>query len=130
MADIYELHSKAFAKVAAYVICRDGEGVGTVAIKFPADGAGRLWAYVHLLGASMVRAQASGYGYDKRSAAVQKAISLIPVYGHSDYDDPNSTYARAYMVNREALQAACKAMDAEDWQRTLEKQGFTVLQAV
>lgn len=56
MTDIYDLHSKAFARVSAYVVLdKSGERVATVAFKFPADGAGRLYAYVHWIGVPMVR---------------------------------------------------------------------------
>ena len=42
MTDIYEQHDKAFSRVSAFVILDSkGERVATVAIKFPADGAGR-----------------------------------------------------------------------------------------
>lgn len=47
MTDIYKQHDTAFARVSGYVIAKDGERVATIAFKFPADGAGRLWAYVH-----------------------------------------------------------------------------------
>ena len=79
MPDIYDQHDAAFARVSAFVICRDGERVATVALKFPADGAGRLHAYVHWLGLPMVRGFAGGYGYDKRSAAVIEATGKIPL---------------------------------------------------
>lgn len=87
MTDIYDLHDKAFARVSAYVILRSGEKVATVAIKHPADGAGRLYAYVHWLGVPMVRGFAGGYGYDKRSAACADAAKRLP--------DPAETMARA-----------------------------------
>ena len=75
MSSIYELHDKAFRHVSAYVILLNGERVATVAIKFPADGAGRLYAYVHWIGTPMVRGFAGGYGYDKRSAACADAAT-------------------------------------------------------
>lgn len=79
MSDIYDQHRAAFANVSAYVILRGGERVATIAFKFPRDGAGRLYAYVHWIGVPMVRGFAAGGGYDKRSAAVadaaQKAIA-------------------------------------------------------
>ena len=77
MTTVYEHHDKAFANVSAYVIARKGERVATIALKFPKDGAGRLWAYVHWIGTPMVRGYADGYGYDKRSAAVEAAASKI-----------------------------------------------------
>ena len=75
MSSIYEQHAASFANVAAYVILCDGERVATIAFKFPRDGAGRLYAYVHWIGAEMVRGSANGYGYDKRSAACAAAVA-------------------------------------------------------
>src|SRR4051812_8286161 len=77
MADIYDQHKAAFANVSAFVVLKDGERVATVAIKFPRDGAGRLYAYVHWIGLEMVRGSATGYGYDKRSAAVSSAAGKL-----------------------------------------------------
>src|SRR5574343_355367 len=73
MQKIYEQYEKAFSNVSAYVILKDSEYVATVAFKYPNDGAGRLWCYLHVLGLSMVRAYAGGYGYDKASAAFTSA---------------------------------------------------------
>lgn len=124
MADIYKQHDSAFASVQAFVILdASGERVATVALKFPRDGAGRLYAYVHLLGVEMVRAHAGGYGYDKRSAAVAAAIAKIPP---TDRPDVDGSIART----RHALQSVAAEMDAGDWTRVIEKQGFRVLQAV
>lgn len=127
MADIYEQHKAAFASVSAFVVLdQHGERVATVAIKFPRDGAGRLYAYVHLIGVEMVRGHANGYGYDKRSAAVSAAIAKIPAYEASE----GANKAHPANVNRWKMQAAASAMDGDDWTRALEKQGFRVLQAV
>lgn len=123
MPAIYDQHSAAFANVSAFVILKDGKKVATVALKFPRDGAGRLYAYVHWLGLEMVRGFAGGYGYDKRSAAVADALGKMPVLypvdrglgGLSGYDN---------------FRGARLAMDSDDWTRALERAGFTVLQAV
>src|SRR3546814_19140140 len=74
---IYDQHDKAFARVSAYVVTKDGAHVANVSIKFPADGAGRLYAYVHWIGLEMVRDHATGYGYDKRTAAVSGCAARI-----------------------------------------------------
>jgi len=115
--DIYDQHETAFARVSAFVILRNGERVATVAIKFPTDGAGRLYAYVHWLGVAMARGHANGYGYDKRSAAVANAARKIewPIDTGSGSD---------------AFAAAAMADGGDDWTRAVEKAGFTVLQAV
>ena len=121
MTDIYEQHDKAFAKVSAFVILKDGERVATVAIKFPTDGAGRLWAYTHFLGAPMTRHHADGYGYDKRSPAVIGGFA-------------KAAFERAEPMERLAklrdFRAALGSDDGEYWDRKLEKAGYQVLQAV
>jgi hypothetical protein len=128
MPDVYDQHKAAFSQVSAFVILDGaGERFATVAIKFPRDGAGRLYAYVHLIGVQMVRGHAGGYGYDKRSASVAAAIAKIPVPLISQAPDDHADRLR---LNREKLQAAVPAMDSDDWTRALEKSGFRVLQAV
>lgn len=114
MSGIYEQHRAAFNRVEAYVILDAGHLVARVAFKFPADGAGRLYAYVHWIGAEMVRGSASGGGYDKRTAACASAVG-----------------------KRTACTARCNdflaamARDAgQHWDGALRGAGFTVAQAV
>lgn len=112
MSDIYEQHRAAFANVAAYVILDGaGERVATIAFKFPKDGAGRLYAYVHWLGSPMVRGFARGFGYDKRSAACSHAA--IQIKGA-----------------RDEFVLALQRGDSSTWDAELRREGFTVLQAV
>ena len=132
MPDIYEQHAKAFARVSAYVILKGGERVATIAFKFPADGAGRLYAYVHWLGAPMVRGHAGGYGYDKRSAACAHAARSLakaePVATRSGMD--SLAAGAAQRKDFDAFVAALAAGDGHYWDSRLAKDGFTVLQAV
>lgn len=116
MTDIYDQHSKAFARVEAYVICKDGERVATIAFKFPADGAGRLYAYAHWIGLEMVRGFAAGGGYDKRSAACRDAWDKRPQL--------TSDLELAF------FQALHDGDNGAGWDRCLRDAGFTVLQAV
>lgn len=120
MKDIYKQHEAAFNHVAAYVITKDGERVATIAFKFPRDGAGRLYTYVHWLGLEMVRGHANGYGYDKKSAACESAIekqSVRKLYG-SDYEV------------QKAFEDALSNIGGSTWDARLRDAGFTVLQAV
>lgn len=121
---IYDQFDKAFNRVSAYVVLdKSGERVAKVAFKFPADGAGRLYAYVHWLGVRMVRGSASGCGYDKRSAAVAHAANQF--YGKDDkllHDDGNPLWhAFAYAIVRDG---------GEHWDTRLRSAGFTVIQAI
>lgn len=131
MAEIYDLHDKAFAKVSAFVIVKDGERVATVAIKFPADGAGRLWAYVHWVGIEMVRGHAGGYGHDKRTAAVSSAAGKLPQDLPAEkYADGTPHYADKVRADYTAFRAAILADKGPDWDSALRSAGFKVWQAV
>lgn len=126
MSGIYDQHAAAFRNVSAFIIAKDGERVASVAIKFPKDGASRLYAYVHWNGLAMVRGSANGYGYgyDKRSAAVSDALcKLRAVNAVFSMDAATNTTGAAFCH-------AAKGMDAQDWTRALEAAGFTVWQAV
>jgi hypothetical protein len=127
MTNIYDQHYKAFSHVSAYVILKDGEHVAKIALKFPKDGAGRLYAYVHYLGLEMVRDFAGGYGYDKRSAAVTGAASRVPEYGATDKYGNDWTKEHDTC---ESFKAALSDIGGKDWDDALRDAGFTVLHAV
>lgn len=122
MAKIYDQHRAAFNSVAAYVVMRDGARVATVAIKYPRDGAGRLYAYVHWHGLEMVRGFAAGGGYDKRTAACADAARKLPASLPAGYDDDAQIYA--------AFKAALAQDSGSDWTTQLRAIGCDVLQAV
>lgn len=127
---IYDQHDAAFRSVSAYVIVRNRDRIATIAIKYPRDGAGRLYAYVHFLGMPMVRGFAGGYGYDKRTAAVEDAMAKI--------DPDYFTGPEWYGSNKEKDKRDCsrfrnavlKARDGIDWQDALTAAGYKVFQAV
>ena len=123
MTNIYEQHDKAFNRVSAFVVARDGERVATVAIKFPLDGASRLYAYVQWIGMQMVRGSANGYGYDKRSSAVSDALGKLPALYPIDRGLGGITGYDAFRDTR-------GGMDSGNWTHALEKAGFQVWQAV
>jgi hypothetical protein len=129
MSDIYTQHDAAFARVSAFVILdAAGEKIATVAIKFPADGAGRLWAYVHVIGAPMTRGSADGYGYDKRSPAVALALKKA-AYEPAEGEAPNE-YGAKIQGRIYALREALGDRDGEYWDARLTRAGFQVLGAV
>lgn len=115
MTNIYDQHTAAFKNVSAYVILKDGERVATIAFKFPADGAGRLYAYVHWFGIPMVRGFANGYGYDKKSAAVEDAVDKLPEFGSGGHLE---------------FKKALSNIGGNSWENSLRDAGFTVFQAV
>jgi hypothetical protein len=142
MPDIYDQHRTAFSNVSAYVILRDGDKIATIAIKYPRDGAGRLWAYVHYLGAEMARGAAGGYGYDKTTAAIADAARRIKPIDHSVLAadmkaEGNDRWVADLLAgdaaaNAELAQfrAALEHDGGHNWDASLRRAGFTVLQAV
>lgn len=122
MSDIYEKHQNAFANVSAYVIVKGGERVATVAFKFPKDGASKLWAYVHWHGVPMVRGSATGYGYDKRSAACASASRAIEKLHQTEFVNKCS--------DQQAFIEAMGKDDGRGWDDNLRLAGFTVWHAV
>jgi len=125
MADIYEQHMAAFSRVAAHVVFLHGNKVANVALKFPADGAMRLYAYVHWIGVEMTRGFAGGGGYDKASAAVANAAGKMPGIG-ADHRPARLCGGDAYDV----FVSAARRDDGHGWIRNLELAGFVVVQAV
>lgn len=117
---VYEQHSTAFRHASAYVVMHGKNLIGTVAIKYPRDGAGRLYAYVHPMGVPMVRGYAGGYGYDKQTAAVYDAMRKLDP---ARLDGPTK-YARTF---RDSILTAA---DGLDWVNAMRKAGFNVIRAV
>ncbi|MDI1263881.1 MAG: hypothetical protein PS018_11550 [bacterium] len=118
LPEIYEQHSKAFEHVSAYVVTKGDDIIATVAFKFAKSGM-RTTCYLHILGAQMVRAYASGGGYDKCSASVYSAIDRVK----PDENDIR-TLQRAGAF-RDAV-----TDDGQHWDNALRQAGFTVHQAV
>jgi hypothetical protein len=112
---IYDQHAAAFASVSAYVIMKDAYRAATIAFKYPRDGAGRLYVYVHWIGTKMVRGHANGYGYDKRSAAAWNAARRIASDG---------------LLCEQFIAAFREGDGGSGWDSALRSAGFTVLQAV
>lgn len=122
---IYAQHDAAFARVSAYVVMYQGEKVATIAFKHPADGAGRLYAYVHWLGLEMVRGHANGYGYDKKTAACASAAGKMQ--RHPDYEAATRTYRTQCLSSFVFALAQDRGPTFDSALRTA---GFDVLQAV
>lgn len=116
MSRIYDQHRAAFASVSAFVIHDGTRRVATIAVRFPRDGAGRLWVYLHWIGVPMVRAYASGFGYAKTDAALASASAKV------ERDENQPDQARFLDV--------LTADNGVDWQTRLRAAGFCVYQAV
>lgn len=130
-ANIYDQHRAAFGNVSAYVVMHGAERVATVAFKFPRDGAGRLYAYVHWAGQGMVRGFASGGGYDKQSAACASAMGRMPAaLPTTTYADGTPHHGPAEQSLYLVFAAAMLADNGSTWRDHLRDAGFNVFQAV
>ena len=119
MTTIYELHDKAFPLVRAYALTNKGKHVGLISFKYPNDGAGRLWCYVHIFGLAMARGYAGGYGYDKTSAAACAAVQNIAT-------DAGQQEATKLAI---ALRKAVKG-EGSDWKDDFARAHIKTLRAV
>ena len=125
MTYIYDQHRRAFSNMAAHVILKDGEPVATIAFKFPRDGAGRVYAYVHWTGTEMIRGFAGGYGYDKQTAALADAANKL--YKRPVYEETTRNHAIKSLSG--FIYALSKDSGAH-WDNALHDAGFTVFGAV
>lgn len=121
MPNIYESFDRAFNRVSAYAILRDGKPVGRVAIKFPADGMGRATAYLQVWGLPMVSGSAKGCGYDRVTAAMYAAgaqldASLAPEWN----GDPEARQTAFDM----SIALTHEGDGGTRWQDRLEQAGF------
>ena len=73
----WQKFDNAFKLVSAYVVMGQDtmQPIAKIALKFPSDGAGRVNAYIHLIGMEVQHGYAGGYGYDKRTASIIGAVS-------------------------------------------------------
>ena len=75
MSNVYNQHHQHTRRISAAAILHNGEHVASITIAHPADGARRMYAYVHWIGTQMARGSANGYGYDKSAASVASAAA-------------------------------------------------------
>lgn len=129
MSNVYDQHRVAFSNVSAFVVMKGTELVAKVAIRFPRKGEGRLYAYVHFFGAPMVRGSAGGYGYDKRTAAVEDAMKKIDP-AHFSPDEYGNSRDKERAECEEFRKAITDARDGVEWSDSFRKAGYTVVQAV
>ena len=137
LEDVYNNHDKHFRQVRAYCVLKDGQHVAKVSIRYPQDGVGRVYAYVHFLGIRMVRGDAGGYGYDKTSAAVWKACEeyrkhkvAITAEQFEGLPDSLKDERRAFFSGPVTAFFDAITARGDDWKRGLEQAGYSVFQAV
>lgn len=118
---------KAFSQVSSYIVldANTKDVIAKIALKYPKDGAGRLSCYMHILGTEVQIGTASGYGYDKRTAAIIDAASKV-----NDLHVNNDTYINL-SFNVITFLNLLIIKGQSGWQEVInEKNGFIVIQAI
>jgi len=123
MKSSYEKKSAAFPLVASFAIINNGQPVGTLAYKFPKDGAGRLTCFLHFHGYSMTTGYATGYGYDKKSAALEVAAS------HADLILVND-YTKKSAIDEFPVIKALQNIGGSDAYTVFKQNGFDLFQTI
>ncbi|HEV2155427.1 hypothetical protein [Bradyrhizobium sp.] len=118
MTDIYDQHAKAFANVSAYVVAKDGDIIARIAFKHSKSNL-RVTCYLHILGAQMVKAYATGGNYDRHTAAARSAISKVVA------EDTDIRTVQRVGAFRDAV-----TDNGAHWDQDLRRVGFDVWQAV
>lgn len=124
MENIYDQFDAAFRKVAAYCFVHpETQQQINVCFKYPADGAGRLYCYVHFVHAEMVRGFAGGYGYDKTSAAFINAVNKIEQLSATGSADFEYRLKMNTEISR-IQQVIGKYYNGQEWDRLLHDLGY------
>jgi len=126
---VYNWYSRAFRGVAAWVIAEKhtGKHIANVSMKYPQDGSGRLYVYLHIIGLDMVRGSAAGGGYDKGSAAMEKATEAVKAPAFKLLK--NERYCTIDRHRRTIADTMAKN-GGWAWQDRLAAAGYAVFQAV
>lgn len=120
---VWNRFDSAFQGVSAFAILNaSGEYVCRVCVKYPPKGHGErpVYAYVHFIGFPVLIGKATGYGYDKTSAAIESACS-------SKMQHIGMYKGESLPEAIEALRVALKDMGGFDLSSVCRKLGFTVL---
>lgn len=120
---IYDQFDAAFRNVTAKAVLYQGEHVANVSLK---HGRGAT-AYVHWIGAHMVRGTATGGGYDKATAAVYRALKVLQNQPRGQYEGSECrSVGKNYLPFVEALDGDT----GRNWDRALRDAGFTIITVI
>ena len=101
--------------LSVYCVTLGNTQVGRIVFKSSTSN-WRSTCYVQLWGSAMVKGIASGYGYDKDSAALKAAMAQ-----HCDASDP-----RALTHHTAIWKAVAARREGEQWYDCLVRAGYTV----
>lgn len=117
---IYQQFDKATANFTAAALILNGKVAGRVVIKYGAAAT----AYVQVWGVEMASGRATGYGYDKATAAVDAAVAKLRLVKAPEHD----------VEAQAALAALLSAFNTRDdgtrYTSRLEAAGFTLANVI
>jgi hypothetical protein len=122
----WQKFDNAFKSVSAFVVLDQDtmQPIAKIALKFPSDGAGRLNAYIHIIGMEVQHGYAGGHGYDKRTASIIDCICKM--FSAVKLQDQNINSKQKQFID---LLLSDKAQSG--WQEVINhNNGFIVIQAV
>lgn len=116
MTDVYDRFDKTTRDVQAAALLCEGKAVGRIVIRL---GSSAL-AYVQIWGAPMRIGRATGFGYDKATAAIGNAVARMSLDDlHEDMQEEREAMTR--------LSAAFSpSLDDLTWANRLRRMGFDV----
>ena len=122
----WQKFDNAFNLVSAYIVLDQDtmQPIAKIALKYPKDGAGRVKAYIHLIGMEVQHGYAGGYGYDKRTASIIDCIRKM--FNTVKLQDQNINSKQKRFIE------LLLSDDAQGgWQEVINhNNGFIVIQAV
>jgi hypothetical protein len=122
----WQKFDNAFKSVSAFIVLDQDtmQPLAKIALKFPSDGAGRVNAYIHIIGMEVQHGYAGGYGYDKRTASIIDCICKM--FSTIKLQDQNINSKQKQFIE---LLLSDKAQGG--WQEVINNNnGFVVIQAV
>ena len=127
MTKLTEFNYAAFDKATGYMtalaIVKNGKSIGRIVIKPGRDGASRLTAYAQVWGRPMVKGHATGYGYDKRGAALSNALMAL-----STFDDTQDIDAFEASLRLRIIGSDYDQFDTIT--RAIEQAGYQLMRAL
>lgn len=126
----WQKFDNAFKSISAFVVMdtETMQPIAKIALKYPNDGAGRLNAFIHIIGIEVQHGYAGGYGYDKQTASIISAICKCNEVWAQQIKSGhvNLTSAQQKFIN---LLLSEKAQSG--WQEVINhNNGFSVIQVV
>ena len=123
----WQKFDNAFKSVSAFIVLDQDtmQVIAKIALKFHSDGAGRVHAYIHIIGMVVQHGYAGGYGYDKRTASIIDAAEhcLVHVTNNENCNINNKQLDFITLLNSTKAQGG--------WQEVINNNnGFVVIQAV